>query len=225
MGDLEKSAKALSLINYSVKITHPDTTHEYITPTTYEGNLPPEKPRVWGPSSPKKGKSYTYNASGVDPDYNDQLYYLFDWGDGDKSDWLGPYPSGTTVQASHTWDDKGNYNIRVQTRDCNEVKSTWSDNMSIKVAKSINSPDGGPVQIPVGESASITVSSDLMSFGFEASVSSCSWDMNNDGLANDASGLSIDWSWSHIGQYVIKAFVLDDEYNLYIIRKFVYVTE
>jgi hypothetical protein len=33
----------------------------------------------------------------------DEIYYLFDWGDGTDIGWLGPYDSVDTVTASHTW--------------------------------------------------------------------------------------------------------------------------
>jgi len=41
------------------------------------------------------------------------------WDDGNYSGWLGPYQSFTIVNASHTWSQVGEYEIRVMLRDIN----------------------------------------------------------------------------------------------------------
>ncbi len=65
------------------------------------GNNPPYKPsRPIGSSSGNINEEYTYISSTIDPD-EDVLYYLFDWGDGTSSDWLGPLESGEDCNASH----------------------------------------------------------------------------------------------------------------------------
>ncbi len=68
----------------------------------FDNNRPnkPEKPE--GTTSGTTGNEYTYTTSTTDAD-GDQIYYMFDWGDGNYSDWLGPYNSGDTCEATHTW--------------------------------------------------------------------------------------------------------------------------
>ena len=64
-------------------------------------NNAPEKPGT--PNGPDNGKInivHTYTASTIDSD-GDQLYYLFDWGDGSHSKWVGPLNSGDIAHASH----------------------------------------------------------------------------------------------------------------------------
>ena len=39
------------------------------------------------------------------------VYYWIDWGDGDITDWIGPYNSNETVSISHEWDYDGIYQI------------------------------------------------------------------------------------------------------------------
>ena len=42
------------------------------------------------------------------------LYCQWDWGDGNITEWLGPYPSGSIISASHTWTHVGVYEIRAK---------------------------------------------------------------------------------------------------------------
>jgi len=95
-------------------------------------NTPPGTPsRPVGVSMGTTGKPYTYASSAIDPD-EDDLYYLFDWGDDTTSGWRGPYPSGTPGNASHTW-HQGNFSIRVKVKDESGVESDWSDPLVISM--------------------------------------------------------------------------------------------
>jgi len=82
----------------------------------------PSTPILMGPTSGKTGQSYTYSAVSTDPE-NDQLSYLFTWGDGTNSGWLGPFDSGETMNASHSWTNDGTYSIQVKARDSQEIES------------------------------------------------------------------------------------------------------
>jgi hypothetical protein len=108
--------------------------------TTY---INPEAPNVPGePTGSNKGRiktEYTYASSTTDPQ-GDQVYYLFDWGDGSYSTWLGPYDSGVSCEATHTWSEKGSYNIRVQAKDTNGAESGWSDPLPIRMPCSYDKP-------------------------------------------------------------------------------------
>jgi hypothetical protein len=95
----------------------------------------PEKPlQPSGSTSGKIHVEYTYSSSTTDPD-GDQLFYLFDWGDGTQSDWVGPYTSGDTAEANHSWNKKGNYDIRVKAKDSYGAESPWSDPLPISMPK------------------------------------------------------------------------------------------
>ncbi len=96
-------------------------------------NQPPEKPiSPNGPSEGFIGVEYTFNSSTNDPD-GYELYYLYDWGDGTFSDWLGPYKSGEYVEAVHTWENIGVYNIRVKAKDEYNSESNWSEPHNITI--------------------------------------------------------------------------------------------
>ncbi len=98
-------------------------------------NQAPEKPDIIvGKSTGSAGKEYTYSTSTVDPD-GDQLYYWFDWGDNTDSGWIGPEESDNQINATHSWDEPGNYQIRVKAKDINNAQSEWSDPFSVSMPK------------------------------------------------------------------------------------------
>lgn len=80
-------------------------------------NNPPTTPILNGETEGNAGTTYTYyTGSATDPN-NDNISYLFDWGDGSPTDWLGPYTSGETVETNHVWDRRGDYTIKVKAKD------------------------------------------------------------------------------------------------------------
>jgi peptidase C25-like protein/PKD domain-containing protein len=92
----------------------------------------PDKPI--GPSSGKSGKIYQFSTKTLDAD-NDQVFYLFDWGNNELSEWYGPYASGQLIEVSHTWSEKGTYQIRVKAKDDQGAESDWSDPLEISMPK------------------------------------------------------------------------------------------
>ena len=95
---------------------------------------PPEKPaKPDGPISGATNTEHTYSTSATDPG-GDQIYYVFDWDDGTESE-AGPYNSGETGSASHTWTEKGNYNIKVKARNTIGLESDWSDPLAVSMPK------------------------------------------------------------------------------------------
>ena len=66
------------------------------------------------------------------------LYYKWDWDDGSKSEWVGPFQSDEEANASHIWSKIGKYKIRVKTIDEHRGESEWSEIHTITVLKSIH---------------------------------------------------------------------------------------
>jgi uncharacterized repeat protein (TIGR01451 family) len=96
-------------------------------------NLPPNTPSTpTGTANGKPGVAYVYTSSATDPN-GDQMYYLWDWGDGNTSGWLGfgPLGSGATSTAYHTYAVKGTYSIKVKAKDIYGAQSSWSDPLPI----------------------------------------------------------------------------------------------
>ncbi|MFO7678221.1 MAG: PKD domain-containing protein [Thermoplasmatota archaeon] len=88
------------------------------------GNNPPETPIITGPSNGKSGVTYLYSTSTTDPD-DDLVYYIWDYGDGNSSDWMGPYPSGQKISTTYMWSEEGTYIIRVKAKDIYGLESDW----------------------------------------------------------------------------------------------------
>jgi hypothetical protein len=96
-------------------------------------NYPPETPeQPSGITQGEPGIEYDYSTSTTDPE-GDNIFYLFDWGDGADSDWLGPYNSGDICTASHTWDDPGLYYAKVKAKDAYDNQSGWSDSLFLAI--------------------------------------------------------------------------------------------
>jgi hypothetical protein len=102
---------------------------EYLIPSQ-----PPDIPILSGPKSGNPGEEYTYQAVSTDPD-RDDISYLFDWGDGTFSEWIGPVDSGEAVQAKNSWDTEAEYIIRVKARDENGYERNWSAPLSVSMSK------------------------------------------------------------------------------------------
>ncbi len=125
-------------------------------------NGPPELPTLpVGPSSGLPIKSYTYTTSATDQDPSvslkvsttwlgsatvkadveviigyqpsDQIKYLWDWGDGQTSGWLGPFASGAVATGSHAWSQIGSYSIKVKAKDEHNAETDWSPVTSIEI--------------------------------------------------------------------------------------------
>jgi len=103
--------------------------------TNYDAsNKPPGKPKT--PSGPTSGEAdieYEYSTFACDAE-GDQLEYLFNWGDGTNSGWLGPFNAGETCTASHKWSHKGMYTVMTRAREKNTgLESQWSDPLPVTI--------------------------------------------------------------------------------------------
>jgi len=101
------------------------------------GNTAPEVPPTpKGPETGKKGSFYYFYTSAIDIE-NDRVYYLFDWGDGTDSGWLGPFNSGEEVKTRHKWGAVDNYSIYVKAKDdYDKSESYWcADPLNISIEK------------------------------------------------------------------------------------------
>ncbi|MBN2066611.1 MAG: PKD domain-containing protein [Candidatus Thermoplasmatota archaeon] len=116
-----------------------DPAQQLKTPHPSEAPSTPTAPT--GPLEWVINQSATFSATATDPE-EESIYYLFDWGDGSTSGWVGPYPSGETGSVSHEWKQLGDYNVRVKARDQWGAASDWSDVSVISIIE--NSPPALP---------------------------------------------------------------------------------
>lgn len=121
---------------YWVEVTasHNDEVNTYKTIVDIE-NEPPNKPtKPSGPTGISLGTTYTYKATTTDPN-SDEIYYIFDWGDGEVS-YSGPHKSGETGKASHSWNEKKTYKVTVGVFDIDAKWSDWSEPLDVSVTRS-----------------------------------------------------------------------------------------
>lgn len=98
-------------------------------------NQRPNKPvKPEGSLDGKTGTAYTYTCSATDPD-DDQLYYLWTWGDNTYNDWQGPYESSEICEMKNVWYQNGDFEIKVKVKDIHGGESDWSDPLSVSMPK------------------------------------------------------------------------------------------
>jgi hypothetical protein len=101
------------------------------TLTVGDPNALPETPqKPTGKITGETGNIYLYSTETTDAD-GDQVYYLWDWGDGNFSEWLGPFASGARATAQKSWTVKGSYSVRVKAKDIHGGESNWSDPLDV----------------------------------------------------------------------------------------------
>jgi len=99
---------------------------------------PPTKPtKPKGPRLIRFDTFHEYSSLTTDPE-SEEIYILFDWGDGTSSGWLGPYNSGEKVKAIHKWTTKGTFEIKAKAKDVTGAQSEWSDPLSVTMFKNKN---------------------------------------------------------------------------------------
>jgi len=96
-------------------------------------NSPPEIPeQPSGVTVGVTGIEYEFSSNTTDPE-GDSISYLFDWGDGTDSDWLGPYNSGDSCKTSHIWSNSDIYYVEVKAKDIHGYESDWSGSLSVAI--------------------------------------------------------------------------------------------
>jgi hypothetical protein len=136
---------------------------------TPQTNNAPNKPAP--PTGPTNGVSnvlYNYSGNTTDPN-GDAISYQFDWGDGTFSNWLGPYPSGTTVESPHAWTYGGTYNLKLRAKDATD-EGPWSNPLTVHIT-------GGPnIEINNVKGGLFRVSAEIKNTG-NGAVSNVNWNI------------------------------------------------
>lgn len=102
---------------------------------------PPPPPVIHGPDEGFINISYTFTTDPITDPNGDSFYCKWNWGDGNITDWLGPYPSGSVILASHIWTQSGVYEIRVKLKG-GGGESDWSEPHNITIVE--NQPPESP---------------------------------------------------------------------------------
>ena len=109
----------------------------WIVKFLYFENVRPNTPyKPIGPSKNSIMNECEYSSIGTEPE-GQEIYYLFNWGDGYDSGWLGPYNSGDSCIARYFWSNQGDYEIRVKIKDVHGGESDWSEPLSVSMPKNL----------------------------------------------------------------------------------------
>jgi parallel beta-helix repeat protein len=100
-------------------------------------NFQPGDLQITGPSQGGNGIPFQFSVVASDP-RGQQIYYKWDWGNGNESEWLGPYASNVTTTETYTWENDGNFSIRVKAMNTGGTESNWSTPHLMFVAEQIN---------------------------------------------------------------------------------------
>ncbi|UCD13691.1 MAG: hypothetical protein JSW60_09060 [Thermoplasmatales archaeon] len=81
----------------------------------------------YGPSRGIVGKEYIFCTQIPFIPVGNSYYIIWDWGDGEFSNWLGPYDYGDRACASHIWNASGDFDIKIRLKEIHGNESNWSD--------------------------------------------------------------------------------------------------
>jgi hypothetical protein len=95
-------------------------------------NTPPQTPMISGPLLGGTNELLSFSTSTTDPEGH-KVYYKWSWGDGQFSDWKGPYATGEMHTLSHQWMQPGSYDVRVLAKDGYNLVSAWSDPHTVHI--------------------------------------------------------------------------------------------
>lgn len=97
----------------------------------------PTVPLIIGPSH--AGSNIFLDFSAVSEDaYADEIYYQWDFGDGNITDWLGPYEPGIPMIINHSWLQNGEYHIQVNAKNNHNEESGWATPFNVTIAQQIS---------------------------------------------------------------------------------------
>jgi len=104
--------------------------------TTYENEAPFPPKKITGPKVGGPLIDLNFTAITSDPE-GDDLFYKFEWGDGNESDWLGPFDITSPVKANYSWNNSGEYKIRIKAKDIHDNEGAWSEEYNMSIFRQI----------------------------------------------------------------------------------------
>jgi chitodextrinase len=189
----------------------------YLPPSGNGGteNQPPQTPvKPSGPTIIEMGVEYTYSSSTFDSD-DDQIRFLFDWGDGTLSTWSEYLLSNTTVTMTHSWAAISTYEIKVMAQDENGSNSSWSTSLDVTVSQveTEGEPPTAEINYSVNETDEYTIYLDgSKSVDLDGAIIAYDWDFG-DGTTGE--GRYVTHTYTSKGIYNVTLVVTDNSGNTY----------
>lgn len=186
-----------------------------LPPPPQPPNTPPEEPDIpIGPNYVELGVEYQYSAVTIDAD-EDLIKYMFDWGDGNFSNWSPYTVSNVSVNLSYSWSDISTYEIKVIAQDDNGENSSWSLPLNITVSQSDveGEPPVADIQVPENITVNATVDFDASgSYDEDGFIVSYNWDFGDGQKGN---GVSPTHVYQKPGEYTVTLSVTDNNGNTF----------
>ncbi len=152
-----------------------------------------------GPHTGNEGAAINF-VGGANDWGLDTNNYQWDW-DND-----GVYDT-TSFTPSHTWTDDGIYTVKEKATDAQGGEGEATFTVTVNNVPPTNINAGGPYNGMVGEAVALSGTATC------AAVDICTyaWDLDNDGLYDDASGAATSHTWNALGDYTVGLRVTDDD--------------
>ena len=177
-------------------------------------NRPPETPtKPDGPEVLIQYEETTFTTSAIEYE-GENVYYMFNWGDGSYSNWVGPYASGETGNASHSWNNPGEFEIKALAKDINGIQSNWS------IPSILTIVENGRPERPTVDGKNVGFGGVMYEFRFISTDPEghdiyymVDWDDDNRtgwlGPYSSGETITLNHSWNKKGDYWIKAWGKD----------------
>lgn len=192
-----------------VRVSDPNGIASEAVATIIVDNVPPEIVDLAIVESQPRAARYVLTATATD--VNDELLHTWDFGDG------SPLQSGAEVE--HVFALPGTYTVTVTVDDGDGGVATRAQ--AVVVEEVVPAPSaGGPYEIVEGGAFTLDASGSVDPNGDPLTAA---WDLNNDGVFGDATGLTPTVSWDQLaslnspanddGSYDIQVEITDSEGN------------
>ncbi|MDH5186225.1 MAG: PQQ-binding-like beta-propeller repeat protein [candidate division WOR-3 bacterium] len=174
-------------------------------------NKPPETPDIpTGPTVIRKNTIAQYTTKAHDPNKDNEIRYIFDWGDG-NFDTTRYFPNDSMADTTHAWVDTGKYQVSVRAQDNKSAFSKeWSETLGVTVV--LNRAPNKPLT-PIGLSSG----SPDIKYTFKTNVV----DPDNDSVKvkfNWGNGRTPVWTGFHVSGDTIQDTVTYSDTSTFSIR-------
>ncbi len=97
------------------------------------------------PASPSGNTTGNINVDHVYFEYTSEVgsCWMFDWGDGNYSDWIDVVESDTFISQVYSWASYGVYEVRIKHRSAYTVESNWSPPLIVNIVISLDLDSDG----------------------------------------------------------------------------------